>query len=96
MSIQGDALPVVWQLGAIEFVAEKPERRSVMISGALCVLAILSKLSAVWALFAIAVWLFVRRRDDLAWFIGSFLLFLALSLTALQVASGGRMFASLY
>lgn len=96
LSIQGDALPVVWQLGAIGLVAEKPERRSVVLAGALCVLAILSKLSAVWALFAIAVWLFVRRRDDLAWFIGSFLLFLALSLTALQVASDGRMFASLY
>ena len=34
LSIQGDALPVVWQLGAIGLVADKPERRSVTLSPA--------------------------------------------------------------
>ena len=96
LSIQGDTLPVVWQLGAIALVAHKPDRRSVAVSGAFCVLAILSKLSAVWAPLAIGVWLFMRRRDDLAWFIGSFLLLLTGALVLLQAASDGRMFASLY
>jgi hypothetical protein len=96
LSIQGDALPVVWQLGAIGLVANKPDRRSAIWSGGLCVLAVLSKTSAVWAPLAIALWLFIYHRDDLAWFIGSFLVLLALSFGALQAASGGRMLANLY
>jgi hypothetical protein len=62
----------------------------------LCVLAVLSKTSAVWAPLAIAVWLFIYHRGDLAWFIGSFLVLLTLSFAALQAASGGRMVANLY
>jgi hypothetical protein len=96
LSIQGDALPVVWQLGAIGLVANRPDRRSAIWSGGLCVLAVLSKTSAVWAPLAIAVWLFIYHRGDLAWFIGSFLLLLALSFAALQAASGGRMVGNLY
>jgi hypothetical protein len=96
LSIQGDALPVVWQLGAVGLVANRPNRRSAIWSGGLCVLAVLSKMSAVWAPLAIAVWLFIYHRGELAWFIGSFLLLLALSLGALQAASGGRMVANLY
>jgi hypothetical protein len=96
LSIQGDALPVVWQLGAIGLVANRPDRRSAIWSGALCVLAVLSKLSAIWALLAIAVWLFIYHRAQLAWFIGSFLVLFALSFAALETASGGRMVANLY
>jgi hypothetical protein len=96
LSIQGDALPVVWQLGAIGLIANRPNRRSAIWSGALCVLALLSKISAVWALLAIAIWLFIHHRAQLAWFIGSFLVLLALSFAALEIASGGRMVGNLY
>lgn len=96
LTIQGDALPVICQLGAISLVAHRPGRSSSLWAAGLSVLGVLSKLSAIWAPLAILVWLFVRDRRGLAWFVGSFLLLLSVSLGALQLLSHGNAWTNLY
>lgn len=96
LSIQGDALPVICQLGAIGLMAHRPGRSSSLWAAGLSVLAVLSKLSAVWAPLAILVWLFLRDRRELIWFLGSLLLLLGASLGALQLLSGGNAWTNFY
>jgi hypothetical protein len=96
LSIQGDSLPVALQLGAVGLVAHRTERRSVTWAAALSVLALLAKLSAVWAPPAIAVWLLLRRRRDLGWFVAWFAAFLVLGFAILELVSGGRALTNIY
>jgi hypothetical protein len=96
LTIQGDVLPIICQLGAIGLIAHRPGRPSSLWAAGLSVLGVLSKLSAVWAPLAILVWLFIRDRRELAWFLGSFLLLLGASLGALQVLSRGNAWTNFY
>jgi hypothetical protein len=92
-SIQGDALPVVFQLAAVltvTGVTPSTSRRPVVIAAVLCTLGVLSKLTAVWAPLAIAVWLLVRARRHLVWFAGAFLLLLGGSVGVLQLLTHGE------
>jgi hypothetical protein len=96
LTIQGDALPIICQLGAIGLIAHRPGRASSLWAAVLSVLGVLSKLSAVWGPVAILVWFFIRDRRELAWFLGSFLLLLGASLGALQLLSGGNAWTNFY
>ena len=48
LSIRGHALPVALQVAALGRVARRPDRRSLVVAGLLCALALLTKLTAVW------------------------------------------------
>jgi hypothetical protein len=89
-SIQGDALPVLFQLAAIGAVARSISRRSVLIAAVLCTLGVLSKLTAVWALIAVAVWLLIRARRHLPLFAASCVLLLGGSVAILQLVTDGE------
>ena len=65
-SIRNDVLPVIVQLGAVALVARSTGRASVAGAGALCAIAVASKLSAWWGLATIVVWLLVYDRRRLA------------------------------
>jgi hypothetical protein len=93
--IQGDALPVVLQLAAVTRVAWHSSRRSAIEAAALSVLAVLSKVSAVWAPLGISLWLLLRDRRRLLPYVASFVALLAVSLAAFQMASQGRMLENL-
>jgi hypothetical protein len=96
---RGDALALLFQLLAVSLVDRSTGGRSSAGwasagAGALCALAVLSKVSALWAPLAIVIWLTMRDRSRLLAFLGSFVgLSLAL-VAAFQVLSQGRMLAN--
>ena len=90
-SVRNDTLPVILQLGAIALVARSTRRLSVTAAGLLCAIALLSKLSAVWAPVAIGLWLVKRDRRALAEFAASFLAPLAVGFGVFEAVSDGRM-----
>jgi hypothetical protein len=105
MSIRGDAPAVFLQLGAVAVVAEgmsmaKGRTRFIVAlavaAAALSALAILAKLSAVWAPLAIGCWLFTRDRRALLAYVSAFSVLLLGSLALFQLASHGNMFDSLF
>lgn len=89
-SYRGDALPVALQLGALGLVASSPPI-AVGAAGVLAGLAFLSKLSALWALAAGAVWLAIYDRRKLSVFVGSAVATVIVGLAASEAMSGGRM-----
>ncbi|MBA3844041.1 MAG: glycosyltransferase family 39 protein, partial [Actinobacteria bacterium] len=89
-SIHGDTLPVVFQFGALLLVL-RGSRRGVAVAGALCALAFLTKLSAVWAPIAIGVWLWRRQADRLLLFIGALVSSSTIGLTLFMIWSHGRL-----
>jgi hypothetical protein len=65
LSIRGDTLSVLLQLGAVTVVARSQTRNTAFLAGALCALAIVAKSSALWGPAAIAAVLLLgghRRR----------------------------------
>jgi hypothetical protein len=97
--IRGDTLATLLQVGAVALVLRSSTPRTLAAAGALSALAVTSKLTAVWAVLAIGIWLLVRGRSDLrklatfaAAFVGSLVALLAL----LEVASGGNLSDSIF
>jgi hypothetical protein len=91
LSVRNDSLPVLLQLLAVALVASSTRRAVVCAAGALCAIALVSKLSAVWALVAIGIWLWRRDRRALATFATVFVGMLALLVAVFELASDGRM-----
>jgi hypothetical protein len=90
-TIRGDLLPVALQLGALLLAAGAPTPRRAAFAGACCTLAILTKLSAVWAPVAITVWYLLRDRRCCLVFAASWLGTLVAALGVLHLATSGRM-----
>jgi hypothetical protein len=88
-SIRADALATLLQLGAIALVAHLGPRLTVP-AAALAALAVFTKLSALWAPIAIALWLLLRHRRDFLLFTTSFIGFVVASAFAVQVISHGH------
>jgi hypothetical protein len=94
-TIRGDLLPVVLQLGALMVVRKSLTPRSAALAGALCALALLSKITAVWAGLAIACsCLPAGRRRAGAVFATTWLGSAAAAVLLCNLASSGRMFAN--
>jgi hypothetical protein len=93
-SIRGDALAVAWQLGAVALAERTTKRGGLVGAAALCTLAVLTKLSALWAAIAIGLWLLIYHRRQFLMFAGSFVGLLVASLAGLHLATTGRMAAS--
>jgi hypothetical protein len=91
---RGDALAVLFQLLAVSLVDRSTDGRSSAGAGALCALAMFSKVSALWAPLAIAIWLFMRDRTRVPAFLGSFVALSVALFAAVQVLSEGRMLAN--
>ena len=94
--IRPESLPTALQLGAVALVAFSSRRAAILFAAALCIVAILSKLDALWAPVAIAAWLLARDRRSLLLFTAAFAAGTVGSLMAFDVASGGRMFTNLF
>ena len=90
-TIRGDTLPLLLQLAAVGLVARSVTRRSLVLAGLLCALAISAKLTAVWAPVALVLWLVFRDRRRLPTFLLSFAISLTAILGAFELASRGRM-----
>jgi len=90
-TIRGDLLPVVLQLAALLLVADTRAPRRAAFAGLCCTLAVLTKLSAVWAPAAIAAWYLVRDRRCCLVFVACWLGTLAAAVGVLHLATSGRM-----
>jgi hypothetical protein len=93
--IRGDALSVLLQIAAVALVAERTTSPRAAAAGALCGLALLTKLSALWAPAALGVWLAWRARRLLLPFAGALVATAAVLALAAQALSAGRFSDSL-
>lgn len=91
---RSDAIPAVLQLGALGLLAVRPSRPKTIAAALLCVMAVLSKVTAIYAPIAIGIWLAGTDRPAFVRFVGVFLGGLALSLGLLHVWTDGRMAAN--
>jgi hypothetical protein len=76
---------------ALALVGRQTARRAAVAAGALCALALVSKLSAVWAPLAIAVWMLRFDRRALTAFAAGMGAVLAVAAVSFEILSGGRM-----
>lgn len=95
-TVQGDALAVVLQLAAVGLIRYALRPAATVGSAALCALAVVAKLTAVWAPIAIVGWLLVRDRRRLRLFAPLLVLLLAAELGLLQALSDGRILTNLH
>jgi hypothetical protein len=86
----GDALPTLLQLTAIAAVGGNPGNRRVVAAAALCALAFGSKLTAVWGLISIVIWLLAFNRRRLALFCTSYIVLVVGLMAAFYLMSEGR------
>jgi hypothetical protein len=93
--IHGDTLPLVLQLGALLAVSSAARRGSV-VAGALCALALLAKLTAIWAAPAILVWLWFEHRRLAARFVVTYVATAVAGLALFGALSSGRLFENVF
>jgi hypothetical protein len=94
MGLRADALALLLQLLALALVAESSRPRWTLAAGALAALAFVAKLSAVWAVPAICLWLLLVDRRRLAWFLPAYLGALAALVLLFGVLTDGRLFGN--
>ncbi len=92
--IRADSLATLFQLGAVALVAHLGPRLAPP-AAALAALAFFTKLSALWAPAAIALWLFLYYRRDFLLFAATFIGFVFAFALAAQIASDGRLLENL-
>jgi hypothetical protein len=90
LGISHDPLPIALQLSALMIAARSVSRRTIVISAVLCAAALFAKLSALWAVAAIGLWLWRKSRRWVVPFLGAFLAATTVGYGVTQVASGGR------
>jgi hypothetical protein len=90
MNMRGDLLPLVLQLLAIRIVAGADRPGDTAVAAALSALALMSKLSAVWAPIAIVVWLFSRDRRRLGRYVITYVALVAGLFLVFSWISEGR------
>jgi hypothetical protein len=89
-AVGGDTWPVVLQLGALLLILRREGRGAAAGAGVICALAILTKVTALWAPAAVVVWLATRDRRRLAAFAIALAMTLAVGFAASEAASDGR------
>lgn len=94
-TVQGDALPVALQLAAVGLIRYSPRSSATIGSAGLCALAVIMKLTALWAPLAIGVWLVFRDRRRLSLFAPLLLVLIAAEGGLLEILSSGRMLTDL-
>lgn len=92
----GDALPVMLQLLAVVLVARNVTRRRVSVAAILCALALLTKLSAVWAPVAIVIWFALYDRRLLIRFSVTFVVAAGALLVLFELGTRGRFGANVF
>jgi hypothetical protein len=96
MDMRADVLPLLLQVLAVCIVVSSARPSATVASATLAAFALISKLSAIWALLVIAVWLFPRDRRRLAWFLGAFVAVAGGSILFFVAISEGRMLENVF
>ncbi|TVQ31424.1 MAG: hypothetical protein EA376_09970 [Phycisphaeraceae bacterium] len=95
-SIRNDALPAALQLIAVLLITRPRGVAIIAGAGFISALAVLCKLSAIWAPMAIGLWLLATNRRGLAVYCAGFAIMLSAGLGGFHLISGGRMFENLF
>lgn len=90
MNMRSELLPLVLQLVAVWIVSRGEGAGGTVAAGGLSALALLSKLSAIWALIAIVLWLLPRDRRRLAWYLAAYVGAAAVLFAVFATLSDGR------
>ncbi len=93
--VRGDALSVLLQLGAVALVAERVTTGRAAAAGVLSGLALLVKLSALWAPAAVIVWLAMTSRRALLSFVAAYAATAGLLFALFEALSDGRLHENL-
>ncbi len=96
LGMRPETIPTILQLAAVGVTLGRWRRATPYLAGILCALALLAKLTAVWAPIAICIWLVIHRpRRDAALFVGATALSAVVLLAVVAVWSGGRIWTNL-
>jgi hypothetical protein len=96
MSMRADVLPLLLQVLAVAMVANSSSSTATLGAAAFASLALVSKLSAVWAPIAIVVWLLTRDRRRLVSFSGAYVAFSGALLLLFVGISDGRLLENVF
>ncbi len=96
MDLRADGLPLVLQVLAVALVAHSKRPAATVAAAALSALALLSKLSSIWAPLAIVVWLLLTDRRRLRWFLPSYAAFVGVQLAFFGALTHGSMFENVF
>jgi hypothetical protein len=89
--IRWDSLAILLQLAAVTVVVETSTPRRSALAGFLCALAVLTKLSALWAPAAIVVWLLRSNPRRAPVFLSSLIASTSLGVAGFELLSHGRL-----
>jgi hypothetical protein len=96
MGLRADALALLLQLLAVALVAESPRPRWTLVAGGLAGLAFVAKLTAVWAVPAICLWLLLVDRRRLGWFLPAYVGAAGGLVVLFGVLTDGRLFENVF
>jgi hypothetical protein len=96
MNMRLDVLPLLLQVLAVWIVARTARPAATVGAAALGALALVSKLSAVWAPIAIVIWLLRRDRKQLALFSSAYVVISGALLLLFISLSGGRLVENVF
>jgi hypothetical protein len=96
LNLRVDLLPLLLQVLAVWLARVRSSPAATAGAAGLAALALVTKLSAVWAPVAIAVWLLVRDRRRAVWFVGAYAVAAAVLLGGFAAWSGGRLFENVF
>lgn len=96
MGLRADGLGLLLQVLAVGAVTTSRRPPATAAAGTLAALAFTAKLSAIWAPMAIGVWLLLRDRRALMWFVAAYAAATAVLVGGFQLASDGRMVANVF
>jgi hypothetical protein len=96
MNMRGDVLPVLLQLGAVWLIAADRRPGATVGAAGLAALALVAKLSAVWAPIAIVVWLVGRDRRRLVVFVAAYMSLAVALLGILIWITEGRLLVNVF
>jgi hypothetical protein len=96
MNMRSDLLPLALQLVAVWIVTRDGGVGATAASAGLSALALLSKLSALWAPIAIVLWLLPRDRRRLAWYLAVYIGAAAALFAIFTALSGGRIVENVF
>jgi hypothetical protein len=90
LGVRGDAVSLALGLGAVAVLEGRETTRGAVVSGVLCSLSLLAKLTAVWPVVAIVLWQLGRSRRLAGLVAAVFAGATALLLGLTELVSGGR------
>jgi hypothetical protein len=96
MSLRSDSLPLLLQVASIGLISSPRRSWTTLSASALAALALVAKLSAVWAALAAFLWLLLRDKRRAVHFAASYFLLAGALLWIFGTITGGRIYENVF